>query len=442
MITGSNEITRKNLRVLSNQEDDAPWIVAEDEKGQKYIMDRETFEYSQGRLPGTDPLQADLVNITRTITRARVLSCGIYRGQAMVPEVVIDTTDPAALAELKSSLTIVENPQTQNRCACLGGPTIELFAGQEIAATIGLQHGQSIRWQKWKHDAPLLDGDRLTTWLTDHGFDPDLLGLIEHNQYNNSRGSFTTFPQIGVPLSRAEQRLRIAENLDRRNDLDGALTECDKALAMTPGLPLAYAFRGLLRFKQCSWTECLQDCTEAIRGGFRNSDVYWRRAVAYDNLGQSSLALADCTTALEITPNSAQAYNSRGLIYLRAGAVEDAMTDLTEAIRLAPEWGLPYLNRSNIHLLRNDPDAAILDCTQAIECEGRSKSPADRIIVASALWKRGQAYAMKGDNAQAEADAQEAQRLRPDIASVVGRGLLPLDPKRIRFNSSPSTARK
>jgi tetratricopeptide (TPR) repeat protein len=403
----------KNVRSIGD--DNSPWIMGIDKTGRMVIIDRESYEYAQDILPGSNPAQDDLDQLTAAMTRARVLSCGMYRGKAMVSEVVIDTTDVTALASLKDSLKIIIDEQAFTRCNCLGGPTIELYAGQELVATIGLQHGRAIRWNRWKHDAPLQDGNRLTTWLTHNGLDAELLELLYKNQYNNMF-NFSKLPYADIPLSRGEQRLRLVENLQRNNDLAGALAECDKILALEPDLPIAYAVRGTLHRSQGNWIPCIEDCTEAIRRGLRYAHVYWTRGVAHDTLGQFAQALADCAIAIEIEPNNAEAYNSRGLIYYRLGKLNEGLADLAEAIRLSPKWSLPYINRGSFHLQRNDWDAAILDCNRAIELIGESKLPADLANLAAAFWNRGQAYHKKGDIKQAEADAKEARRLKPDIS--------------------------
>ena len=72
-----------------------------------------------------------------------------------------------------------------NRCLCLGEEAIELCGPTGTIATVGLHHGQSIRWAAWQHDAVLADGPRLLHFLADQG--------------------------VGGPLERYEQILREAD---------------------------------------------------------------------------------------------------------------------------------------------------------------------------------------------------------------------------------------
>jgi tetratricopeptide (TPR) repeat protein len=325
----------------------------------------------------------------------------------MGTEVVIDRGDAGALAALRKSLRIVEDPQTFSHCGCLGGPTLELFAGEQLAATIGLQHGHAIRWSKWKHDARLRDGKLLSAWLTDNGLDPDLLGMLFHNQYSREgllRGGL-------VPLTKAEQRLRMADLLRLHGDLASARQACEDILRAEPTLAFGYAVRALVRDRQGDPEGCVEDCTQAIESGLRQAEVFFARAVARDTLGLSQAAVDDCTTALTLDPKHVNALNSRGLIRTRLNLLEDALADFAEAIRLAPDWGLPYLNRSQLHLQRKDLDAAIGDLDQVLGLMREPAKPEEYQLAAKVYANRGRAYRLKGDESRASADFQEAERL-------------------------------
>src|SRR5262249_22743379 len=155
-------------KVLSGLDDDSPQVLIEMGNA-VMVMDREQFDYMYGETSAPDPAQHDLDQLLPEVTRVRALASGMYRGQAMSPEAVLDTSDAQALTAFRKTLRIVEDPRTFSHCSCLGGPTLELFSGQDLLATIGLQHGQAIRWKQWKHDAKLCNGQTLNDWLTRYG---------------------------------------------------------------------------------------------------------------------------------------------------------------------------------------------------------------------------------------------------------------------------------
>jgi Tfp pilus assembly protein PilF len=405
-------------KVIAGLDDNSPQLLIDSGNGAVTIMDREMFDYMYGESSAPDPAQRDLDELLPMVTRVRAVASGLFRGRALGFEVVLETSDPSALAALRETLRVIEDPSTFDHCGCLGGPTLELYSGQDLIATIGLQHGHSIRWAKWKHDARLCNGQSLNDWLVRHGIDPEFLDVLLHNQYDVGGMMPLGFQRSGPsPLSRAEQQVRLAElSRMRGGDLGRSLAQCQKVIDEDPGQAFAYAVRGLIRQQQGDQASCIADCSEAIRLGLREAEVFFARAVAQDHLGQPQGAVADCTTALEIDPKHANAYNSRGVIRCRLGMLDEAMLDLSEAIRLAPQWGLPYLNRVQIHIQRDDLSAAIADCDRVIEQIGQSQAPADRALAGRAFWNRGQCYRMNGNPARAEADIREAVRRNPNLA--------------------------
>src|SRR5262249_55871555 len=121
-------------------------LVAFQQGGMTVLMDRDAFDYTYGDARGTNPDQRDLDALLPQVTRAWVLEGAMFGGGAMGGRVLVDVREAGAIHELAGCLRIVEDPATFGHCSCLGGPTIELYAGLEHLATIGLQHGRAIRW--------------------------------------------------------------------------------------------------------------------------------------------------------------------------------------------------------------------------------------------------------------------------------------------------------
>jgi len=131
------------------------------------VVDELMAQYLQSTAP--DPTQASLDGLLASVTRVRVIAGGVMHGKAMGTDVLLETADAADVAAFRACLKIVEDPRTFGHCMCLGNPALELYAGDELVATIGFHHGQSIRWEAWKHDAVLQDGNGLVNWLAERG---------------------------------------------------------------------------------------------------------------------------------------------------------------------------------------------------------------------------------------------------------------------------------
>lgn len=389
------------------------------------LVDRMAYEYQHGMATGPDPAQADLDALGPRVDRVRVLDGGMYRDRALGTQVLLDTARKSDLDALRGALVIVEDPGTFAHCACLGGPTLELYAGKELVATIAAHHGRSVRWYHWKHDALLRDPARLAAWLRDRA-GADALGPPP-------RGGAFDFELLR--LSNAERLARRGDSYRLRGDLRRALDECAQALAHDPALPLAFAVRGLARQALGRLAEAEADCTVAIDRGLVSPELHLARAAARDALGRPDDALADCDTALRLNTRSAAAHNGRGLLLGRLGRSDEALADFARAIALDPAWPLPRLNRGALRLHLGRPREAVDDVSEAIrrlEAEadagpaaaGLSAGPrADALSLAACHSLRAEAHERLGDSDDALDDHTRAVELDPeDPRGYLGRG--------------------
>jgi tetratricopeptide (TPR) repeat protein len=274
------------------------------------IMDLDAFEYTYGDADGPDPAQQDLDALLPKVTRVCVLEGAMLQGRAMGGPVLFETQDAGAIQELAGCLRISEDPGTFGHCSCLGGPTLELYAGPEHLATIGLQHGRAIRWKQWYHDGQLRDGHRLTRWLHDQGIGPARLEAIYQ------RGDNFVLAESSALSGRAHEAQQLglqAQERAQKGSLAEALELCTRALALDPDQPQAYALRGQVHYHSGRLAEAGADCSAAIDRGLRHAEVYFIRAATLDGAGRVEESLADCSMALHLNPEHAGAWNSRGM---------------------------------------------------------------------------------------------------------------------------------
>ena len=322
-------------KVISGFDDNSPQLLVEMDGGKSVmIMDRDQYDYFYGESQAPDPAQFDLDALLPTVSRVRVLAGGASHGKAMGTEALLDVTDKAALKQLSDAFEIVEDPSTFSHCACLGGPTLELFAENRLVATIGLQHRHAIRWSKWKHDARLKDGSYLNKWLIEQGLDESFLEMLFHNHYDAGGMMPIGFCRSGPKrLSRSEQRVRLAElQRVRGGDPQDALKKCEEELQANPDLALGYAVRGLIRHQMNEHRRSIEDITQAIDRGFQEAELFFSRAVSYDTTGNPHQALKDCISALEIEPRHVHSLNSRRLVQCKLGKWNEALDDFNAAI--------------------------------------------------------------------------------------------------------------
>lgn len=418
---------RDRPRVIAGLNENGPHLLVENAAGQGVtVMDREMFDYLYEESNAPSPAQRDLDDLLPSITRVRAIASAMFRGRPLGSEVVLDTSDPEALAEFRHTFRIDECPATFTHCACLGGPTLELYAGEALRAVIGLHHGHSIRRPEWRHDARLVDGAALTAWLKKQGLEAELLDLLFHNQYDAGGMMPIGFQREGPSvLSRSEQRLRLAEVRRARGDLPGAWNACQAVLEEEPDLAFGYAIRALVRSDRGDLAGCVTDCTRAIQRGLKDVFILQARAMAQAGLGHREEALADLTAALEREPQQAAGYVNRGSLRAQGGQLEEAIKDFSEAIRLSPEWPVPLFYRAQAHYQHGQLAEAIADYDRLLPLlpEAPSAPPPEGVPPrAQVHCLRGEAHFDLFQEDEADADFAEAQRLIPaEACSYLGQ---------------------
>lgn len=68
-----------------------------------------------------------------------------------------------------------ENPGMKFRCACDGNYHVHLYRGDELLVSLGLHHGDSVRWRDstWDTDVELTESSRqaIANWFDSRGYD-------------------------------------------------------------------------------------------------------------------------------------------------------------------------------------------------------------------------------------------------------------------------------
>ena len=115
--------------------------------------------------------------------------------------------------------------------------------------------------------------------------------------------------------------------------------------------------------------EAISDYSKAIELDATDPDYYLNRGVAYQNFKDNELAVRDYSKAIELNPKDPVAFTNRGNAYYDADNLDDAMTDYSKAISLDPKYGDAYLGRGLIHEQSKDRDKAVADLKKALELQ-------------------------------------------------------------------------
>jgi hypothetical protein len=110
--------------------------------------------------PGPPPTQDDLDRVIGPATAVAV------RDVFAEDDVLYETDDAADLASLRDALRIEGE---MGHCMCSGTVALVFRRGGENLGTVTLHHGESLRWEPFFDNAPLVESDPILDWLSARG---------------------------------------------------------------------------------------------------------------------------------------------------------------------------------------------------------------------------------------------------------------------------------
>ena len=164
-------------REIAGQSNGAP-------KGEKAAQvtpannEQATLAESAGKkLPA--PSQKMLDDVLRNLKSFRIIDCAldkngrraqVYDGEVMessTGRVLYESSDPVAIKQLSELLRIRETAEYPENFV-KSSPILELSLSDGSKTYLGLNSGRVLQWNKWCHEAFILDQLRFVYWLTQH----------------------------------------------------------------------------------------------------------------------------------------------------------------------------------------------------------------------------------------------------------------------------------
>lgn len=106
---------------------------------------------------------------------------GVSGNRALKEDIVLILNQQNDIVHF-SELLSIDELRTGFHCMCLGNYAIELHNKGELAATIGLHHGQSIRYDYWNSDAFITRNEDLLIFLSEKGLEKPLQDKLEERR--------------------------------------------------------------------------------------------------------------------------------------------------------------------------------------------------------------------------------------------------------------------
>jgi tetratricopeptide (TPR) repeat protein len=205
-----------------------------------------------------------------------------------------------------------------------------------------------------------------------------VLGLcyMDTGRYDDARHAFAA--QYGFSPDGAEAYLLVARMLFRREYRAAAVTAAQKAVALSPKMPLVHELLGEIALAQAN----------------------------------GPTAIAEFEQERAINPLYGAVYDRLGDAYLRAGDYDKAQQALNRAVLLEPEATGPYMLLGKVLLRQGDAAMATMYLERA-----RNMDP-NNYMTRSLL---GQAYRAAGRTAEAERETAKAVQLQAETAPKLAK---------------------
>ena len=120
-----------------------------------------------------------------------------------------------------------------------------------------------------------------------------------------------------------------------------------------------YLQQGIDRARQKDYLTAIDLFTKAIADTSQAAEAYYRRGLAYCNLGQIETAIADYDKSLDLDAKQVDVYLSRAIAFLDFNQIQSSIIDLQVVFSLDPNCDRAYKLRANICIRLKEYRAAI-----------------------------------------------------------------------------------
>lgn len=197
-----------------------------------------------------------------------------------------------------------------------------------------------------------------------------------------------------------------------KGDLAGTIADYDQAIALNPkkDAEIIYANRGSARQESGDDDGALADYNQALALKPDYAVIYNNRAFIRKSKDDLDGALADFDKAIALEPDNAQFYSNRAATRQAQGDLTGAAADYDKPVALNPQRPMAYYERASFRRFANDIDGAITDYGQV--CTLAPKA-------ALGYFSRGVTRQVKGEWEAAVADYDKAMTADPDFAATI-----------------------
>ncbi|MGC2234529.1 MAG: tetratricopeptide repeat protein [Pyrinomonadaceae bacterium] len=225
----------------------------------------------------------------------------------------------------------------------------------------------------------------------------------------SSAGSKNTSKTNNNSSNNAEYYAELADDYWDKMDYDNALINYTKVINLDPNEARAYMRRGFIYHYTGRVTEAYDDYNRAVKLDSSLKNEAYIKCMLYSvDEKNASMVLSECTKTINEFPSFSLAYYKRGVAYRELGNYEPSMKDFTKSIDLYPKFFNSYVYRGLLYEQLGNNNSAITEYTRAIQIVGENNELADL-----SYSSRGRVYENQGNYSKAAADYRKAVQLNP-----------------------------
>ncbi len=203
----------------------------------------------------------------------------------------------------------------------------------------------------------------------------------------------------GENLSDPDALIHRANKRATGGDIEGAFSDFDEAITLSPARATAFYNRGFLHNTLGNFEAAIEDFKRALEILPDYDEAYYQRGNGYLQLKDFPMAIQDFSRALQLNPYSIKSYYKRAEAYADSGDTTGALADYAQAITRIPKDANAYYQRGRCLFKMGEMQAAVEDFSVAISHNPRH---------ADAYCSRGCCYAEFGDMKRASEDFNQA----------------------------------
>jgi tetratricopeptide (TPR) repeat protein len=199
------------------------------------------------------------------------------------------------------------------------------------------------------------------------------------------------------------------------HDLDGALTDFNKAIQLGKSDYKSFSNRGAVYLDMGEYTKAVADYQQAIKFKPNHPQILADYGFAQMRTGDLTGALESFNRSLNLKNFNPEVYVNRGTTYYNLGKFQNAVSDYDIALKQNPGYVNAYFNRGLSKLMMNNLEGAVSDFTAVLNLDP------DHVEAWSNL---GIAWSRQNDINKALECYGEAIRLKPSYFEAwLNRGI-------------------